>query len=139
MLGVGQSIFDIFYPIGSYYETSDTNFNPNTANSWYGTWVEDTEGQVLVSRNSGTFATVEANVGEEKHKLTVPELPKHKPTIKWGIYTPSYNSGGNNLRIPWSDFNGNNTELLNASEIGNDQAHNNIQPSKVIIRWHRTA
>ncbi len=29
---------DKFYPVGSYYETSDTTFNPNTA--WGGTWVE---------------------------------------------------------------------------------------------------
>lgn len=28
------------YPVGSYYETSDTTFDPNIA--WGGTWVEDT-------------------------------------------------------------------------------------------------
>ena len=29
------------YPVGSYYETSDANFNPNTA--WGGTWVLETK------------------------------------------------------------------------------------------------
>ena len=43
----GKSILDIFYPVGSYYETSDTSFNPNT--SWGGTWSLETEGQVHVS------------------------------------------------------------------------------------------
>lgn len=36
-----NELFPIFYPIGSYYETSDMSFNPNTA--WGGTWVLDTE------------------------------------------------------------------------------------------------
>lgn len=37
----------IYYPVGSYYETSDTTFDPNTA--WGGTWYLETEGQVHVS------------------------------------------------------------------------------------------
>lgn len=32
----GKMLVDIFYPVGTYYETSDANFNPNTA--WGGTW-----------------------------------------------------------------------------------------------------
>lgn len=31
-----RRIVDMFYPVGSYYETSDASFNPNTA--WGGTW-----------------------------------------------------------------------------------------------------
>lgn len=31
---------DFRYPVGSYYETSNANFDPNTA--WGGTWVKDT-------------------------------------------------------------------------------------------------
>lgn len=34
--GTLTSIFDIFYPVGSYYETSDSTFDPNT--SLGGTW-----------------------------------------------------------------------------------------------------
>ena len=47
--GGGGSVLD-FYPVGSYYETSDTSFNPNT--SWGGTWILETEGQVHVSAGS---------------------------------------------------------------------------------------
>ena len=43
----GLNLIDLFYPVGSYYETSDTTFNPNT--SWSGTWVLELEGQVHVS------------------------------------------------------------------------------------------
>lgn len=32
----GVSLADIFYPVGSYYKTSDADFDPNTA--WGGTW-----------------------------------------------------------------------------------------------------
>lgn len=35
------------YPVGSYYETSDANFNPN--NSWGGTWVKVAHNTVLTS------------------------------------------------------------------------------------------
>ena len=51
LLGSGDiSLIDVFYPVGSYYETSDTVFDPNT--SWGGTWVLETEGQVHVSAGS---------------------------------------------------------------------------------------
>ena len=30
------ALLNLFYPVGSYYETSDAEFNPNT--SWGGTW-----------------------------------------------------------------------------------------------------
>ena len=40
-------LLDLFYPVGSYYETSDTTFDPNTA--WGGTWHLEVAGQVHVS------------------------------------------------------------------------------------------
>ena len=46
-----SALMNIFYPVGSYYETSDTTFNPNTA--WGGTWELETEGQVHVSSGTG--------------------------------------------------------------------------------------
>ena len=58
---VKTSMLNMFYPVGSYYETSDRNFNPNTA--WGGTWVLETEGQVHVS--AGTNYTVGATGGNK--------------------------------------------------------------------------
>lgn len=37
-----KGLTDIFYPVGSYYENSDTKFDPNKA--WGGTW-EKTAGR----------------------------------------------------------------------------------------------
>lgn len=53
---VMRPLFDFFYPVGSYYETSDTSFNPN--DSWGGTWHLEVGGQVHVS--SGTNYSVNA-------------------------------------------------------------------------------
>lgn len=85
------AIFDATYPVGSYYETTDTAFDPNS--SFGGTWELEDEGIVHVS--SGTNYEVSANdqdggnttisytpagsntggkVGS--HTLTTTELPK---------------------------------------------------------------
>ena len=37
-----KGLIDTFYPVGSYYENSDTKFDPNKA--WGGTW-EKTAGR----------------------------------------------------------------------------------------------
>lgn len=47
----GTPILD-FYPVGSYYETSDSNFDPN--NSWGGTWVSETIKDVYVVEEGAT-------------------------------------------------------------------------------------
>ena len=49
-----SSLIDFCYPVGSYYETSDTTFDPNI--TWGGTWLLETEGQVHVSGSvNGTY------------------------------------------------------------------------------------
>ena len=61
-----EKMLNLFYPVGSYYETSDTTFNPNTA--WGGTWVEDTAGRMLVAMDTSTFTTVGDTGGTESHQ-----------------------------------------------------------------------
>lgn len=58
-----------FYPVGSYYETSDTTFDPNV--SWGGTWVEDTAGKTTIALDTGTFDTVGDTGGSETHAHTI--------------------------------------------------------------------
>lgn len=67
--GGGSGVLD-FYPVGSYYETSDSNFNPNT--EWGGTWVEDSKGKVTVAQdpNDSVFATV-GNTGGSKNAKVI--------------------------------------------------------------------
>lgn len=73
---------DIFYPVGSYYETSKSTseFNPGTA--WGGTWELESSGLVHVS--AGTGYSVGSTGGSAthvhstaNHTLTASEIPAH--------------------------------------------------------------
>lgn len=45
-----QDIIDMFYPVGTIYETVDTTFNPNTA--WGGTWIQIQDKFLLAAGNT---------------------------------------------------------------------------------------
>ena len=101
---IKESLLDLYYPVGSYYETSDTSFDPNA--EWGGTWILEAAGQVHVSAGTGysvngaisnvsdggaTTYTVpttklnDANIAHG-HGFTQPTIPNHKhsftqPTI----------------------------------------------------------
>ena len=75
-----RTFLDFFYPVGSYYETSNKNFNPN--NEWGGTWVLEAEGKVHVSAGStytinSTYGTNDHVHSTNNHTLTVAEIPSH--------------------------------------------------------------
>lgn len=127
-----SGIIDVFYPVGSYYETSDTTFNPNTA--WGGTWMEDTAGRVLVALDSDTFSTVGGTGGEETHTLVISEIPSHN-------HETSFHLGGNGSTTAhgttYNNTMGANT--VTTGTAGGGGAHNNLQPYIVVKRWHRTA
>lgn len=165
-LGGGSALVDMIYPVGSYYETSDADFDPNEA--WGGTWEKDTSGRVLVAQDSGTFATIGATGGEEAHKLVASETPKHNHGNKslvgtwanWGEGSKAVSSTNNGYKVTgivsavgdnnqygWGTDTGrdqDNTSLkIDAShthsDFGGNGTHNNLQPYKVVARWHRTA
>lgn len=131
-------LVSLVYPVGSYYETSDSDFNPNTA--WGGTWELDQSGTVLVSKSSSSSSKFNASVGsvigEEEHTLSVNEMPSHNHGILWGS-----NIGGNYARAISSNVNDVSSQITYDSikNSGGGQSHNNIQPSKIVNRWHRTA
>ena len=133
--GVLKSIFDIFYPIGSYYETSDLSFDPNTA--WGGTWVLDSKGRVTVSRDEtiADFNTVGKTGGEKTHTLTVDEMPSH--THKDGTSASVAYVGHAGTNTAQVAFDANSGRATTAT--GGGQAHNNMPPYVVVNRWHRTA
>ena len=136
--GGGSSVLD-FYPVGSYYETSDVSFNPNTA--WGGTWVLETEGQVHVSAGS-TYGvsgalTNTSDGGEKTHTLRVNEMPSHTHALYY------YNaSGDKSFGYQYQGKGYQSNEATSSSGIvntGGGGAHNNMQPYIVVNRWHRTA
>lgn len=125
-----KSIFDIFYPVGSYYETSDNTFDPNTA--WGGTWVLEAEGNVHIG--AGTNYTIGNTGGEATHTLTVNEIPSH--THKTGIQNTAgaLGTGSSTAYVYFDQSTGYDT-----TATGGGQAHNNMPPYIVVNRWHRTA
>lgn len=144
-IGIAQELFDVFYPIGTYYETDNVDFNPNTNDNWYGEWVEDTKGYTTVGHdpNQTEFNVVGKKIGEKYHQLTIPELPKHHfalNNVSWGgnteghtvMYGLDFGHGNQNY---WNYSN----PTLFTNYLGNDIGHNNIQPSVVVKRWHRIA
>lgn len=132
-----SSVLDIFYPVGSYFETSDTSFDPNTA--WGGTWEKEVAGQVHVSAG-GTYYVSGANIntsdgGERTHTLTINEMPAHNHglALSGGSTTGSYMTytyGAEKKLYSGTEF---------VANTGGGQAHNIMQPYIVVNRWHRTA
>lgn len=130
-----SELLDYFHPVGSYYETSDTTFDPNTV--WGGTWVEDTAGRVLVAKDTGTFATVGNTGGEETHTLITDEIPSHNH--KYKDYWNTAAGSGSNPRWCVSMNTTSEPGGTGTQNAGGDGAHNNLQPYIVVRRWHRTA
>lgn len=154
-----DELIDKIYPIGSYYETSNGSFNPN--NEWGGTWEEDTPGLVTValynlSHPSTSGVGVQINlgevVGEAYHKLSVEEMPAHSHGITtwkntddttWGSGASStvdgafanvFSTGDGSIQTT-----GDNSHWHGINMEGLSEAHNNVQPSIGVYRWHRTA
>lgn len=138
-----EDIFDLIYPVGSYYETSNTSFNPN--NEWSGTWTRMRDGVVLVSESAGSAAGTAAPVwnvgdkdGEYWHTLTEDEMPSHQHTNN-SIYATTPGTG-TTIGIAVSGGTGTvNWYADNTGFKGEGKSHNNIQPSLCVARWHRTA
>lgn len=148
----GTSLLDIFYPVGSYYETSNKNFNPNT--SWGGTWEQDTIGLVTAGAvpDSGSYTvhgSLNLKVGNWKGDTShYHKLPSgfYKGTAgtdykiwdsSWGaapgLHTKTVKVG--NWRYP----NPNIAQSENTCEQDTTDWGSTVQPTIGVIRWHRTA
>lgn len=60
-----KSQLDYYYPVGSYYETSDASFDPNTA--WGGTWNKETvfgDGKLLFNNDSAEVSQTSITLSE---------------------------------------------------------------------------
>ena len=130
-------LVSLVYPVGSYYETSDSDFDPNE--KWGGTWELDQSGTALVSKSSASSSKFNVSigtiVGEEEHTLTIDEMPEHNHELGYdtGVLLSSGSQRGN--VGSGSTY----SQGWYTRANGGGQAHNNIQPSKICYRWHRTA
>lgn len=155
---IKAGMLNIFYPVGTYYETSDAGFDPNTA--WGGTWVEDTAGRTTVAQDQYTFSTVGSTGGEERHTLVASELPHLTGSIQGrktdydgdsvntypatgssGVFSFSHDAGDtwNNVITQVVNTNQYRDSVITYDNGGQDAPHNNLQPYIVVKRWHRVA
>ena len=132
---------DFYYPIGTYYETSNKDFNPNK--TWGGTWVRDTNGLVTVGAvdevGADTWPSVQVTegdtIGEAEHTLTLNEMPKHNH--KFNRDNLAAMAGTGSYEIDQNTNGGRLYHLISIDNAGGDQPHNNVQPSIGVYRWHR--
>lgn len=133
VLSIKQSdLLNLFYPVGTIYESTDNSFNPN--NAWGGTW-EKIEGRFLLGSSSSY--TIGNTGGEATHTLSGSEMPEHRHEIL------SFMDDGTGTLSVWnmlvqhgSDVKKSNSYTL---KTGGSQPHNNMPPYLVVNIWKRTA
>lgn len=144
-----DALFNSVYPVGSYYETTDGEFDPNVAFS--GTWVKEQEGLVHVS--AGATYVVSDNDqdgGAESISLMGRHIPQHShqyqkasdKTEPVTMYTRSAGSGSGGAFI-FSPIAHSHNITLSAqatTTFGNNPVTPVplMQPYKNVYRWHRT-
>lgn len=149
-----SEVLNMFYPVGSYYETSNTSFDPNTA--WGGTWVLETAGKFHLSAGTGytagsTGGSADAIVPSHKHSVS-----KVTGAITGGAHTHdianrSVYGGSSNYMALYKGGTGTSTNAaLSKTHTHDLPAHNtdyegtsgtgaNMPPYIAVNRWHRTA
>jgi len=145
---------DDVYPIGSIYETSNSEFNPNEYSGFAGTtWEEDTDACVLISSPNGSAANdIGSLVGADSVTLTTAQIPNHYHTISTTVantvnHSPNTGTQGNTkwTSITNGTWGGGSTKHYLGTgtttwrSTGGNQAHNNMQPYIGVKRWRRTA
>ena len=135
-------ILNHVYPVGSYYETSDEDFDPN--DSFVGEWSLEESGRVHVS--AGVGYNIGKKGGEATHTLTQTEMPSHTHTQeahahKLHMWSDAAASGSK-VNVPAStsplskaSFTDSLAPKINST--GGGQAHNNMPPYITVNRWHR--
>ena len=101
--------------------------NPSTL--FGGTW-QRIQGRFLFAADSAHAAGTTG--GEETHKLTVDEMPRHRHTIIGYSFQDSDSS-----TISFGKLNS--SESQNTNSAGGDKPHNNMPPYISVYMWKRTA
>lgn len=130
-----QDIIDLFYPIGrGFIDFTDTDYS-----SYLGcTWERELVGLTPIGYdpNDSDFNQIGKTLGEKTHTLTINEMPSHSHDmgVLWGqkggygTVNVFQSSGADRANIQGSNI-----------DIGGNQPHNNIQPSKIVAYWKRVA
>lgn len=130
-----SDLLNMFYPVGSIYETMDSSFDPNK--KWGGTW-ERIKGRVLigVDENDSDFNIAEKTGGEKTHTLVVSELPQHTHANYAKRTNITINNSGN-THVTCHSSNSGAIVGNNIGRTGEGVAHNNLQPYITCFIWKR--
>ena len=84
-----SQLSDIIYPVGCYYETSDTSFNPNVA--WGGIWELEEEGMTHIganaSENTNLLNNPTADAGQSHTTYNVADFNLNTSLVAGQMYT----------------------------------------------------
>ena len=153
----GEALLDVFYPVGSYYETSNSTFDPNLA--WGGVWEEDSAGRTTVAQDNNTFNVVGDTGGSESHRhdfcIGMHSYYGALVDDDWitgvnGSGAYSYEQETFSKRKSWSGGastkrnNSLGSSLTTYNETcrrswGDTDLGSSLQPYVVVKRWHRIA
>lgn len=138
------------HPVGYIFEFDPTGLDgapdlttPEKVASYfgYGVWARYGDGRVTVGVVDKKYAAG-ATGGEEKHTLTIAEMPNHNHS--YASYQDGYPNSVIDVdkfitpvgRKPYDDYAYNGTRC---SYSGGDKPHNNMQPYICVYRWRRVA
>lgn len=129
----GVSVLDVFYPIGSIFQSMKAT---DPSKIMGGTW-ERIKGKVLVGVDEADADFAAGKTGGDKtHKLTIDEMPNHSHSLgihRGGNPTVSQMLGKNGYL--WGEI----STGKNSSFVGGGKPHNNLPPYVSIYIWLRTA
>ena len=129
-----KTFFDKIYPIGSYY-WSEKNTSPEIL--FGGKW-EQISGKFLFSVDANH--AIGTSGGEEKHQLTIDEIPSHNHSYDRFHYDTYYYppTSGSNYNFPCFNL-GNSNFYANCttSSVGSNRSHNNMPPYITAYCWKR--
>lgn len=128
--------------IGQIIMTTTLNTAAKVQAIYGGTWVAWGGGRVPVgigSNGTTNYSSAEATGGEERHTLSVSEIPSHSHMIRsgWSDTSPGSDAyryqfwGANNLGWHGGDY--------GTSSTGGSGSHENRQPYITVYMWKRTA
>ena len=124
------------YKIGDIYQTTNET---NPSEIWPKTELEQIEGEVLGGYKKGdpNFGTLGKSIGEAEHTLTIDEMPQHSHAQ----YVTAKASVSTGVRVDYNEdgASGAYEQGINTGDTGNGRPHNNIQPTRIVMIWIRTA
>ena len=132
MLKIAKDLFDLLYPVGTYYETSNANWTPSSA-GWYGTWVEDTAGRITVSKSTDTEFNSIGKTGGSKY------MQSHYHELQYYINNGNNMTGGYDKFLVYGMPEGSTYYASHSYPNVQTGDSGNLQPYIVVRRWHRTA